>query len=165
MADNTAPPRLLELIELLEHHQVEFILIGGLAAVLHGAPIATYDIDICYARSAKNLDRLAGALRELQPTLRGAPPDLPFRLDAESLALGSNFTFSTVLGPLDLLGYVEPLGTYENLLIHADLMDLNKHQIRVISLDDLLTIKRYIGRPKDRAALDQLEAIRRLRDS
>jgi hypothetical protein len=91
------------------------MVIGGQAAVLLGSPLPTYDVDLCYHRTAENLQRLADALKELHPTLRGAPPDLPFRLDPQSLALGCNFTFQTDHGPLDLLGWVEPFGTYEEL--------------------------------------------------
>jgi hypothetical protein len=109
--------------------------------------------------------RLARALAELHPTLRGAPPDLPFRLDAESLALGSNFTFNTDLGPLDLLGWVEPFGLYDNLDRRAEHFVLDKCRVKTIGLDDLIAIKRHIGRPKDRAALVQLEVLKQLRDA
>ncbi len=110
MAGDTAKPKLISIVDLLQRHGVDFIVIGGQAATLHGSPLPTYDVDLCYARTALNLDRLAAALQEIHPSLRGAPPDLPFRLDAQSLALGANFTFETDLGPLDLLGWVEPLG-------------------------------------------------------
>src|SRR5262245_51680884 len=120
MADDIAKPRLLEFAELFARHGVEFMVIGGQAAVLHGSPLPTFDTDFCYARSAGNLERLAEALKALHPTLRGAPPDLPFRLDAKSIALGANFTFNTDLGPLDLLGWVEPFGPYERLVPHAE---------------------------------------------
>lgn len=125
----------------------------------------TYDVDLCYRRTAENLERLAAALRDLHPTLRGAPPDLPFRLDAQSLVLGSNFTLNTDFGPLDLLGWVEPLGAYDDLIARAERVDVDTAVLSVIHFDDLLTIKRYLGRPKDRVALLQLEAIRRAREA
>jgi len=93
MADATEKPKLLQIAEHLQRHGVEFMVIGGQAAVLHGSPVPTFDVDFCYRRTAENLQRLAQALQELHPTLRGAPPDLPFLLDAQSLALGANFTF------------------------------------------------------------------------
>jgi predicted nucleotidyltransferase len=163
MAEDIAKPRLLQIVEQLHKHGVEFMVLGGEAAVLHGSPLPTYDTDLCYRRSPGNLERLAQALKEMHPSLRGAPADLPFRLDAESLALGANFTFTTDYGPLDLLGWVEPFGTYENLLPHAESIDLGTHTVLVIGLDDLITIKRHVNRPKDQAALFQLEALRRLR--
>jgi hypothetical protein len=163
MDDATAKLDLLKIAELFARHGVEHLVIGGQAAFLHGSPQLTFDTDLCYRRTPDNLDRLARALSEIHPTLRGAPPDLPFRLDAQSLALGSNFTFNTDLGPLDLLGWVEPFGAYESLADRAEEYDLGTVRVKAISLDDLIAIKRHIGRPKDRAALLQLEGIQQLR--
>jgi len=86
-------------------------------------------------------------------------------LDAAALALGQNYTFE-VDGeyPLDLLGHLEPIGTYEELLPRAEVVSIGGRPTRVMALDDLIRIKRYIGRPKDRESLLQLEAIKRLRD-
>src|SRR5262249_5472674 len=164
MAEEPAKPRLLLVAEHLLRHGVEFLVIGGQAATLLGSPLATFDVDLCYRRTAENLERLAAALKELHPTLRGAPPDLPFRLDAQSLALGSNFTFNTDYGPLDLLGWVEPFGTYEALLPGATVIPAGDVQLLTIGLDDLIAIKRHLGRPKDQAALAQLEGIKQTRD-
>jgi predicted nucleotidyltransferase len=108
---------------------------------------------------------LADALIEIHPTLRGAPADLPFRIDAESLALGANFTFETDLGPLDLLGWVEPIGMYDDLLPRVEFVEVDRLTLRVIALDDLITIKRHFRRPKDQAALFKLEAIKKMRES
>jgi hypothetical protein len=150
---------------LLAEHGAEFIVVGGQAEALMGGARVTYDIDLCYRRTADNLERLATALGTLNLTLRGAPPDLKFRLDAQALALGQNYAFE-VDGeyPLDLLGYLEPIGTYEDLLPHAETMSLGGWPTRVIGLDDLIRIKRHLGRPKDRESLLQLEAIKRLRE-
>jgi len=130
-----------------------------------GGSRVTYDVDLCYRRTRDNLERLAAALGTLSLTLRDAPPELKFRLDAEALALGQNYTFE-VDGeyPLDFLGYLEPIGTYEDLLPHAETMSIGGRPTRVIGLDDLIRIKRHIGRPKDRESLLQLEAIKRLRE-
>jgi predicted nucleotidyltransferase len=150
---------------VLGEHGVEFIVVGGQAEALMGSPRVTYDVDICYRRTADNLARLATALGTLNLTLRGAPPELKFRLDAQALALGQNYTFE-VDGqyPLDFLGYLEPIGTYEDLLPNAETVFIGGRQTRVIGLDDLIRIKRHIGRPKDRESLLQLEAIKRLRE-
>jgi predicted nucleotidyltransferase len=164
MAEDNEKPRLLQIAEHLQRHGVEFIVIGGQAAALLGSPVPTFDVDLCYRRTPDNLRRLAEALRELHPTLRGAPPDLPFRLDAESLALGANFTFNTDLGPLDLLGWVEPFGPFESLLPHVEAIQVGVGTLQTIGLDDLIAIKRHIGRPKDKVALVQLEALKRLRE-
>ena len=165
MADDIGTPRLVRAVEPLLRHGVQFIVIGGQAATLHGSPVPTFDVDLCYLRTNENLERLAAALRELHPTLRGAPPDLPFRLDAQSLALGSNFTFNTEVGAFDLLGWVEPFGTYETLIDRAESIPVGQLSLPTISLDDLITIKQHINRPKDQAALYQLLAIRKIRDA
>lgn len=163
MADDTAKPTLLRIAELFARHGVDFIVIGGQAAVLLGSPLATVDIDLCYRRSNENLARLATALTELHPRLRGAPSDLLFTVDARSLALGANFTLETDLGPLDLLSWVEPIGTYENLVDRCEQIVVGTQTLSVISLADLIRIKRHLARPKDLASLAQLEAIQRIR--
>jgi len=150
---------------LLGEHGVEFIVVGGQAEALMGSARVTYDVDICYRRTSENLEALATALATLSLTLRGAPPDLKFRLDAQALALGQNYTFE-VDGeyPLDFLGYLEPVGTYEDLLPHVEIVSIGGRNVQVIGLDDLIRIKRHINRPKDRESLLQLEAIKRLRE-
>ena len=163
MPDDQTPSRLESICTLLARHGVEFLVIGGQAEYLFGSPRVTYDVDLCYRRTKENLERLAGALKELNPTLRGAPADLPFVIDARSLALGENFTFNTSVGPLDLLGWVEPLGNYDELIKHAETYPVGGEHVRTISLDDLIRVKEHIRRPKDRDSLFQLQAIKRLR--
>src|SRR5215213_8976283 len=94
--------RLEHAAQLLTRHRVNFLVIGGQAEYLFGSPRVTYDVDLCYRRSAANLERLVSALRELRPTLRGAPPEIPVILDARAPANGSNYTFDTSFGPVDL---------------------------------------------------------------
>src|SRR5687767_12095678 len=149
MDDATAKLDVQKIVDLFARHGIEYLVIGGQAAILHGSPQLTFDTDLCYSRTPANLDRLARALAEIHPTLRGAPPDLPFRLDAQSLALGSNYTFNTDFGPLDLLGWVEPFGTYDDLIGRAEEYDLGTARVKAIALDDLIAIKRHINRPKD----------------
>lgn len=153
-----------QIIDVLRKHGVEFMVVGGQAEVIFGSPRVTYDTDLCYRRTADNLKRLAAALREIKPSLRGAPPDLPFTLDERALALGLNFTFTTPLGDLDLLGELEPLGGYDKLAPRAEQWSVGGTELLVISLDDLITIKQHINRPKDRDSLYQLLAIKKIRD-
>ena len=98
-----------DVVRLLGRHGVRYVLIGGLAAVTQGASLVTQDVDLCHARDADNLARLADALREVHAKLRGADPGLPFRVDARTLAKGDAFTFTTDLGAIDLLA--TPAGT------------------------------------------------------
>ncbi len=164
MDDDTAKTPFEQIIELLNAHGVEFVVIGGQAETLHGSPRVTFDIDLCYGRSAGNLERLAAALSRINPSLRGAPPDLPFRLDAESLRSGVNFTLRTDAGDLDLIGHVEPIGGYEEVLQCAETIRLDASEIKILSLDALIRIKEHIQRPRDHESLMRLQAIRKMRD-
>src|SRR5207302_5879427 len=94
------------LLPLLVNNQVRIIVVGGGAAIAHGAARATYDVDVVYARDQENVRRLAAALQPHQPYLRGAPPGLPFRWDERTIQSGLNFTLTTDVGDLDLLGEV-----------------------------------------------------------
>ena len=162
MDDATEKTPFEKIVELLTRHGVAFIVIGGQAETLYGSARVTFDTDLCYRRTQDNLRRLAGALKDLRPRLRGAPADLPFRLDAESLALGCNFTFATEAGDLDLLGYVEPIGGYEELVKNTEMIRIGDLDVPVISLDGLIRIKEHIQRPKDRESLMHLKAIKNL---
>jgi hypothetical protein len=147
-------------IRLLGHHGVRYVLIGGLAAVTHGAPLVTRDIDICYARDAGDLVRLAAALGEVHAELRGADRGLPFKLDAMTLGAGDSFTLTTDFGPIDILG--TPAGTsgYDDLARTAEPYQLFGHRVLVASVDDLIRMKRAAGRPKDLLEVEELGALR-----
>jgi hypothetical protein len=92
------------LLKTLNRGMVDYILVGGVAAAAHGSARLTQDVDVVYARDPEDLDRLAAALAPYAPHLRGAPPGLPFRWSVETLSGGLNFTLTTTLGDLDLLG-------------------------------------------------------------
>ncbi len=147
------------IIRLLAGNQVEFILVGGAAATAHGSARLTDDLDIVYRRTPENLQRLAAALAAHAPYLRGAPPGLPFRLDAATLRHGLNFTLTTELGDLDLLGEITGGGGYEDLLPHAITLELFGVSCYCLGLARLIEVKRAAGRPKDFEALAELEAL------
>ena len=111
-----------ETLRVLRDAGVEFVLIGGAAMGLQGSAHLTKDMDFCYERSRPNLERLATALRPYHPTLRGAPAGLPFHFDTETIARGLNFTLSTDLGDIDLLGDVSGLGEFASVKAVSDLM-------------------------------------------
>lgn len=148
------------LIPRLVNDGVEFIIIGGVAATAHGSSYVTYDLDICYARNRSNLERLALSLAPLHPRLRGAPKDLPFLWDSETLRHGLNFTLETDLGDLDLLGEVTGIGTFEQVRTMAAGVMLFDVYCAVLTLEGLITAKRAAGRPKDMLVLPELEALR-----
>lgn len=147
------------ILSVLETHGVDFVVVGGLAGLAHGSRYPTNDTDVAYARARENLERLAEALDELRATLRGAPPDVPFVLDAVSIANGANFTFDTELGPLDILG--DPAGAprYEALRDGSVGTTLFGVRVRVASLDHLIAMKEAAGRPKDLLAASEYRVI------
>lgn len=147
------------LIRRLRDADVRYVLVGGFAATVLGSPRITVDLDVVYGRDAENLDRLARALAPLSPYLRGAPPDLPFRLDVPTLTRGLNFTLTTAMGDLDLLGEVPGGGTYEQLLPNTRRIRIGDTEIDVVTLPQLIRLKRAAGRPKDLEALAELEIL------
>jgi len=143
-------------IRLVGEFQIDCVLVGGVAATVHGSAIPTQDLDICYLRDPGNLTKVVKALRSVNATLRGAPKNIPFILDEETLRRGLNFTFDTDAGKLDLLGEVRGVGMYSD----ADEAEIFGYNCWVLSLDKLIDAKRAAGRPKDLIALSELEAIR-----
>ena len=95
---------------------MDFIIVGGFAGTLHGSSIPTRDLDIVYSRDSSNIRRLVEVLSPHSPYLRGAPPGLPFRWEPETIASGLNFTLTTDLGAIDLLGEIAGGGGYQALL-------------------------------------------------
>jgi len=148
------------LLEALDAAQVEFVIVGGVALIAHGFTRLTEDLDICYERSPENLERLARALAPLHPTLRGAPPGLPFTLDARTLRAGLNFTLESEAGDIDLLGELTGVGMYRQVAAGALLLEIYGRRVQVMALEKLEVAKRAAGRSKD---LADLEAIRELK--
>ena len=138
------------LLEALAAEGVDFVVIGGVAGAAHGSAYPTFDLDVAYARDGENLERLATALQRLGATLRGAPPGLPFRVDAKTLANGSHFTFATPHGSLDVLS--DPVGAppYPVLKARGTTAEIRGHGVTVASLDDLIAMKDASGRAKDK---------------
>ena len=151
------------LIDALVGGGVEFVVIGGVALVLHGSARTTGDLDVCYSRLRHNLAALEHALAPLHPTLRGAPSELPFRLDVATLRAGLNFTLSTEAGDIDLLGEVAGVGGFADVARDAVTMELHGHPVRVMSLDTLERAKRASGRRRDLLDLAEILEIRRRR--
>ncbi len=153
------------LLRTLAAHHVEFILVGGAAAIAHGSSRLTQDLDLVYDRSRENLDHLVGALSSLSPYLRGVPPGLPFVWDRATLERGLNFTLSTSLGAIDLLGEIPGGGNFTDLKSGAIEIHIYGTRCLCLSLPQLIRAKRAAGRPKDLEALAELEAIQEERGS
>jgi hypothetical protein len=149
--------------EALNGNGVRYVVIGGVAATLHGSPLRTGDTDICPASDRENLERLAKALRTLRARIRteGVEGGLPFACDADFLARVSLLNLETDAGDLDIS--FQPAGTtgFEDLAAHAETFDLGGLPTPTASLNDVIRSKRAANRPKDIAALPTLEEIAR----
>ena len=146
-------------LRLLGEHRVNCVIVGGVAAAIHGSLLLTNDLDVCYARDPTNLQQLATALQSVNARLRNVPEGIPFILDAETLKRGLNFTFTTDIGDLDFLGEVRGIGHYEDLLADSMTVELFDYRFAVIDIGKLIIAKRAAGRPKDLIAVPELEAI------
>ncbi len=148
----------------------QVVLIGGLAAVLHGVPYVTNDIDLAYAATDDNRERIVRALAPLHPYLRvGGMTDaearaLPWRFGVRTLRDSPNMTLSTDAGALDLLATVAGVGDFAAVRAAAVSIDAFGLEIPTLDLPALIESKRVAGRPKDRLALPQIEATWRLRE-
>lgn len=151
------------IIACLETNGVRYVLIGGLAAILHGSPQTTFDADICPARDGDNLEKLAAALREMKARIR--TPDviggLAFACDAAFLRGVEVLNLVTAFGELDLS--FAPAGTrgYADLAGRALSMTVKGHSVPVASLEDIIRSKEAANRPKDLAALPILRQLLR----
>jgi hypothetical protein len=152
------PPRadLDALVQALLDANVEFIVVGGAAAVLHGAPITTQDLDIVHRRTPDNVRRLSDLLEKLDATFRGH--DL--RPSVELLAGQGQLNLSTALGPLDPLCVLHDGRGYDELLPHSQILTDGSSEIRVLDLETLIGVKAATGRARDKLVLPILIALR-----
>jgi predicted nucleotidyltransferase len=147
------------LIHALADAGVDFILVGGVAATVHGSARLTRDIDVVYARTSQNIQRVVDALSPHAPYLRGAPPGLPFSWEPATIERGLNFTLSTTLGDIDLLGEVTGGGGFDQLLPRSRRVTIFDREVLCLDLPALIQIKRAAGRPRDLEAVAELEVI------
>ena len=148
-----------EILGLLSEAKIDFILVGGLAAMAHGSAVVTLDVDVVYSRTPENIAKLVKALEPVSPYLRGAPPGLPFSFDEQTVRMGLNFTLTTQLGDVDFLGEIAGGGTFENLLAETEQRTLFDVPMRCVTLAKLIKLKQAAGRPKDLSALAELQAL------
>jgi hypothetical protein len=151
--------RFARTLEVLIGAGVDLVVIGGVAHAVQGGTHLTYDLDICYGRSAANVARLAKALEPHHPRLRGVVEELPFVLDSVTISRGLNFTLTTDLGDLDLFGEVAGLGAYDRVRDLSKVVPLFGFGCRVLSVEGLVRAKRAAARTKDLLVLPELEAL------
>jgi hypothetical protein len=152
---------LTTLLEDVAASDVEFVLVGGLAAVAQGAPVTTFDVDIVHRRTEANVDRLLLLLHRLGARHRRPGPPLP--PDRRALLGPGHSLFTTDLGSLDVLGAIEQGLGYDELLAESLSVDLAGRSVHVLSLQTIVRLKRGSAHPKDKLVLPILEATLRRR--
>lgn len=147
---------LFQILRTLHRHAVDFIVVGGLAAVIGGAPVVTRDVDVLRRRSPSEVDRWLAALSELEAIFRGDARRL--RPNASHLVGPGHLLLTTRFGVLDVLGTIEEETTYDDVLESSDAIDIGGFSVRVLRLERLLEVKRKLRRPKDQLMVLQIEA-------
>jgi len=146
------------LTRLLEQG-VEFVVVGGYAAIAHGCTVLTQDIEVCLSLDEANLRRLLAATRDLHPVHRMAPARPPFDESALSTRW-KNLYLDTDWGQLAGLGAISGVGGFEEVLASSETVGFGRRDCRILTLDALIRAKEAMGRPKDRETTIQLKAIR-----
>ncbi len=159
------PSELTSLLTRLAASGVEFVLVGGLAAVAQGAPITTFDVDVVHARTPENVDALLAFLETVAARHRGRPGGDPLPPSREALLGPGHSLLMTDLGPLDVLGTIEHGLAFNDLLPDSIEIQLDSVAIQVLNLATIVKHKRASAHPKDQHALPVLEeALRQLND-
>ncbi len=155
----------INLLERLVNARVDFVIIGGFAGVVHGCTYVTQDIDICCDFSPATLLALQGAISDLHPVHRMTPKRKKLQLTEKTCVQFKNLYLDTDIGQLDCLSFIDGLGDYSQVKRESELIEVEKMKVRVLSLDALIKAKKSMNRPRDKEAVLQLEAIKKLRKS
>jgi hypothetical protein len=153
-------PSLSRLFQILCDADIDFVVVGGFAALLHGSTLITRDLDVCAVLSNEDVGKLRAALRELHPTHRLTPQRLSFLANPEPGLPVKNLYLETDLGSVDLLSFIDGIGDFERVRAGSIEIELFGRRCRVMSLDDLIRAKEALSRDKDRAAITLLKALR-----
>ena len=149
------------LLELLLKNDIDFVLIGGFATLVHGSTLVTQDLDICAAITEEQVTKLRQALRNLNPRHRMNSNFKPSFLEVPKDIEGTeNIYLETDLGILDILSEAQPAGTFAEIKIRAANISLYGYTCKVMSIDDLIRVKSVMKRPKDLQALQELQLIK-----
>ncbi|MHC4771289.1 MAG: nucleotidyltransferase [Planctomycetota bacterium] len=152
----------IDLLTRLVKAQVRFVLIGGYACIVHGGTQTTEDVDVCCDFAPDNLLRLQQALANLNPVHRMTPQRLPLSITSENCQNLKNLYLDTDLGQLDCIGAVQGLGDFCQVEQLCQIIEVNQIHLKVLSRDALIQSKKAMDRPRDREAVRQLEAIKKM---
>ncbi|MBF0105534.1 MAG: hypothetical protein HQM16_09445 [Deltaproteobacteria bacterium] len=156
---------LRKLLDLLAKSPLDFVLVGGFAAVLHGSTHTTRDLDICVLFSKDEIDLLYKVLKPIHPVMSKNHDEAPL---SQSLNDGSGFKtirINTDLGILDVVSHIEGVGNYYDVLKSSEEIKIFDDVIRLISLDDLIKCKNTLGRHRDLAIAEELESLKKERET
>jgi len=151
----------LTLLELLTAKEVDFVIIGGFAGVVHGCTYVTQDVDICCDFSVPNLLKLAEALKDVHPVHRMTPARLKLELTELNAGQYNNLYLDTDVGQLDCLSFVEGVGDFPKVKENSLLIDVDGLRMRVLSLDAFIDSKKATNRPRDRQMIEQAKRIKK----
>lgn len=154
----------INLLERLVNQGVDFVIVGGFAGVVHGCSYVTQDVDICCDFSPINLLALQKAISDLDPVHRMTPKRLKLKLTKETCVQFKNLYLDTDKGQLDCLSFIDGLGDYEQVKQGSEFIEVEDKKMRVLSLDALIKAKKAMNRPRDKQAISQLEAIKKLKN-
>lgn len=155
MAEDRRPVRFFEILASLIEGNIAFIVVGGVAAVLEGAPVSTFDLDVVYSLEEENLVRLAGVLDDLDAVYVD-PGGRRIRPSADRLRAGGHHLLRTCHGRLDVMGSINDGLAYPDLVPRSRIHSLRGLEVLVLELETLIASKEAADRPKDRAVLDLL---------
>jgi len=150
-------PSFRHILEVLNKHKVEYIVVGGVAAVIHGAPITTFDLDTLVKVESANAGRLANALSELEAHSRDHQN--PLSPTTQEILAGGHLLLMTRAGPLDVLGFIGNNQRFDDLVDASVEVQTSVGPLQLLNLEELIEQKKQMGRPKDRAAVELLEAV------
>lgn len=142
---------------------IRYVVIGGVAATVHGSARVTNDLDVCYDTGPENREALAAVLSGWDAHLRGVEPGLPFIMDSRTLRDSETLTLTTSAGDIDLFQRVQGIGEYDDCLARSEPVAVGSVQFAALSLKALIAAKRAVGRPRDLEHLRELEALLELR--
>ncbi len=152
------------LLERLLKNNIDFVLVGGFASVLHGSTLVTQDLDICVAMTDEEIHKLRKALQDLNPIHRMNPnAQISFLEQPKDLRNIKNIYLRTNLGVLDIMSELPPIGNFEAIKINAIEIDLYGYKCKIIALEDLIKIKETMTRPKDKETLEYLKKIQKIK--
>lgn len=151
---------LRDVLAALVREKAWFVVVGGVAMRLHGSTYVTQDVDIVYERSRANAERIVAALGPFHPRPRNFPPDLPFIFDVQTLLVTDILTLETEAGDIDLLATLKGVGNYDAVEAASDWFSLDELSFLVLSVEGLIAAKTASGRPKDKAGVIELRALK-----